>query len=195
MTHGDDRGLRLPPRVAPVQAVVIAIRDEVADAARALHSELVAAGVRSRLDVDTHTGFGRRVTDWELKGVPVRIELGPRDVESASVTVVRRDTGEKTSLPASGIATTVAALLEDIQTGLLAEATARRDAATTDAVDLSAVNDEGFTRIPWSALGTNGEATLAETGYTVRCLVTPDGGVPGADTPDDDLVAYVARAY
>ncbi|MFN8106067.1 MAG: proline--tRNA ligase [Acidimicrobiia bacterium] len=195
MTHGDDRGLRLPPRIAPVQAVVIAIRDEVASVASEIHSELAAAGVRSRLDVDTHTGFGRRATDWELKGVPVRLELGPRDVEAAAVTVVRRDTGEKTQLPLSGIGTTVAALLDDVQTGMLAETTARRDSSTSDVHDLDEVDGPGFHRIPLATLGPDGEARLAESGYTVRCLVTPDGGVPGADTSDDDLVAYVARAY
>lgn len=198
MTHGDDRGLRLPPRVAPVQAVVIAIRDEVAADARELHAELEAAGVRSRLDDDTHTGFGRRATDWEIKGVPVRLELGPRDVEQAAVTVVRRDTGEKASHPRSGIGAAVVRLLDDVQASLLAETTARREAETRDGDGPDAVLDggaDGFTRIAWSSLGEVGEARIAEAGYTVRCLVSPDGGVPGADTPDDGLVAYVARAY
>lgn len=195
MTHGDDRGLRLPPRVAPVQAVVIAIRDEVAAAAGEIHAELAAAGVRSRLDTDTHTGFGRRATDWELKGVPVRLELGPRDLESGSVTVVRRDTGEKNALALEGVGTAVAALLEDIQTTLLAETTARRDSSTVDVGHLEDVDGVGFHRLPWAALGPEGEARLAEKGFSVRCLVTPDGGVPDADTPDDGLVAYVARAY
>src|SRR5690606_4241883 len=83
MAHGDDAGLRVPRRLAATQVVVLVGRDEhgsVSDAARRLVGELAAAGVRTRLDDQVATAFGRRATDWELKGVPVRIELGPRDL-------------------------------------------------------------------------------------------------------------------
>ena len=93
MAHGDDDGLRVPPRLAHVQVVVLAVRDdaEVIARCRALTDELVAAGVRAQLDDRTDLSFGRRATDWELKGVPVRLELGPRDLANGEVTMVRRD--------------------------------------------------------------------------------------------------------
>ena len=82
MGHGDDHGLRMPPRLAPIQVVVVAVRDDAAvvERCRALAAELTAAGVRARLDDRVELSVGRRRTDWELKGVPVRIELGPRDL-------------------------------------------------------------------------------------------------------------------
>ena len=93
MAHGDDSGLRLPPRLAPVQVVVLLVRDEedTRRAATALVDELRAAGHRVRLDDRVGTSFGRRSVDWELKGVPVRVEVGPRDLVSEQVTLVRRD--------------------------------------------------------------------------------------------------------
>jgi prolyl-tRNA synthetase len=198
MCHGDDSGLRVPPAVAHVQAVVLVVRDDegVGDAARAVVDELVGAGIRARLDAQTGTGFGRRVTDWELKGVPVRIEVGPRDLAAGVVTVVRRDTREKTTVPLAGVAAAVADLLPAIQANLHAEATAFRDArvarvATVDeAVEAAAT---GFARLPWSAVGEDGEARLAAHGITVRCLQREDGSVP--DSPDEPLDALVARAY
>ena len=90
MAHGDERGLRVPPRLAPIQAVVLVVRDEgeVLDRARELANALTAAGVRAKLDDAVHTGFGRRATDWELKGVPVRIDVGPRDLKEGNVAIV-----------------------------------------------------------------------------------------------------------
>src|SRR3712207_6790607 len=132
MAHGDDRGLRLPPRVAPVQAVVLAVKDETIDAARRLVADLKAAGVRARVDDRTNLGFGRRAVDWELKGVPVRLEVGPRDLEAGQATLVRRDREGKQPLALDGAAAAVAALLEEIQTSMLTEARQRRDDATTE---------------------------------------------------------------
>src|SRR3546814_5072563 len=97
MAHGDDSGLVVPPALAPTQVVVLLVRDEdgAGDVADALAAELKAAGVKVRVDSQVATSFGRRATDWELKGVPVRIEVGPRDLNEGLVTIVRRDTGEK----------------------------------------------------------------------------------------------------
>ncbi len=199
MCHGDDDGLRVPPRLAHVQVVVLVIRDDdgVGEAAGRLADDLRASGVRVRLDDRTDTSFGRRATDWELKGVPVRIEVGPRDLANGEVTVVRRDTGEKRQAAVDGLADTVPALLDDIQATLLAEATAFRDTRT---VDVATVDDAreaaqtGFARIPWATLGTDGEATLARDAITVRCLSRPDGSVPEAED-EPDLIAVVARSY
>ena len=198
MCHGDDAGLRVPPRVAHVQVVVLVVRDEegVADEARRIAAELSAAGIRTRVDDQTATGFGRRVTDWELKGVPVRVEIGPRDLKEGVVTVVRRDVRGKEPVPAAGIVGAVGELLEAVQAGLLAEAEAFRDARTATVAtieDAVEAGKTGFARIPWEAVGDEGEDRLAEHGITVRCLQRPDGGVP--DDLEGPLVAVVARAY
>src|SRR5580693_5957801 len=100
MGHGDDFGLRLPPALAPSQVVVLLIKEEagVRSAAEALVAELRADGHRVRLDDRTGTSFGRRSVDWELKGVPVRVEIGPRDLAEGNVTVVTRHIRDKQTL-------------------------------------------------------------------------------------------------
>ena len=117
MVHGDDHGLRLPPTIAPHQVVIMQLDEEgeVAAAAGRIEAELRAAGVRAHLDARTHTSFGRRSVDWELKGVPVRIELGARELASGRATLVRRDDRSKTTVPLDGAARAAASLLEEIQ--------------------------------------------------------------------------------
>jgi prolyl-tRNA synthetase len=199
MAHGDDDGLRVPPRLAPVQVVVLAVRDEgdVLACCRALADELRAAGLRVQLDDRTTTSLGRRATDWELKGVPVRVEIGPRDLAAGSAVVVRRITGEKDGTALADIASAVMAALDAQQEALLAEARARREERTADVATLADAVDaaaDGWARIPWVAVGEEGEAALAERGVTVRCLLGPDGALPvGSD--ESDLVAVVGRAY
>jgi prolyl-tRNA synthetase len=170
---------------------------EVAAASLALLAELRDRGVRARLDDRTDQGFGRRSTDWELKGVPVRIEVGPRDLASGNVTVVRRDGADKVPVSIGEAAGRVADLLETIHVDLLARAIERRDAAITDVTSLdeaAEASTTGWARLPWSAMGDDGEARLAQDGVTVRALQRADGTVP--DTGDEpDLVAYTARAY
>jgi prolyl-tRNA synthetase len=199
MVHGDDAGLIVPPRLAPVQAVVLLVKDAdgAGEQAAALAERVAAAGVRVRLDDQVATSFGRRATDWELKGVPVRVEVGPRDLATGAVTVVRRDTGEKTQVPVDEAAGRVAQLVERIQRDLLAAATRRRDAATVDVAGVDEALEAaqtGFARLRWGQLRGDGEARLADRGITVRCLMAPDGGLP-TDDDADDLVAVVARAY
>jgi prolyl-tRNA synthetase len=199
MCHGDDNGLRVPPRLAPVQALVLVVKDGdgVTEAAARIVEELRGAGVRVSLDDRTDTPFGRRAVDAELKGVPVRIEVGPRDLAEGNVTVVRRVGGTKTPLPATGVAAAVVAALDADQTTLYAEALARREAATTDVTTLADAAEaakSGWARIPWASLGLDGEATLAEQAVTVRCLTRADGSVPDSDE-EPDLLAWVGRSY
>ncbi|MBV9933637.1 MAG: proline--tRNA ligase [Actinobacteria bacterium] len=198
MAHGDDNGLRLPPAVAPVQVVVLLVRDEdgAGERARVLGTEL--AGLHHRVQVDDRVdvSFGRRVTDWELKGVPVRIEIGPRDLAEGNVTLVRRDTADKQAVAVGEVAARVGPALGEVQAGLLAEATARRDAATAVVATVDEAAEAaktGWARLPWSAVGEDGEDKLATSSVSVRCLQGPDGGLPTAS--DDDLIAYVGRAY
>ena len=197
MCHGDDNGLRIPPALAPVQAVVMAVRDDdaVIDRCRSLAAELAAAGVRVELDIRVETSMGRRATDWELKGVP--LELGPRDLAENVVTLARRIGGTKEPVSLDGIAATVATALDEAQATLLAEATERRDSRTVEVATIAeaaAAAASGWARIPWSALGTEGEAELAKESVTVRCLVMPDGSLPASDDADG-AIAVVARSY
>jgi prolyl-tRNA synthetase len=199
MAHGDDAGLVVPPRLAPIQAVVLLVKDDGAagERAAALADELDEAGVRVRLDAQVATSFGRRATDWELKGVPVRVEVGPRDLAEGNVTVVRRDTGDKQQVAAAAAAARVGELVDQVQADMLADAMARRDAATADVATIGDATDatqDGFARLPWGLVRGDGEAELAGKGITVRCLMGADGALPASDD-DDDLVAVVARAY
>ncbi len=199
MAHGDDDGLVVPPVLAPIQTVVLLVRDEddAGEAAASLVAQLKAAGVKVRLDAQVATSFGRRATDWEIKGVPVRIEVGPRDLAEGLVTIVRRDTGEKRTAPVAEVAHRVTNLLALIQADLLAAATQRRDdrtAEVTSIEDAVEAGKVGFAKIAWDLLKDGGEARLARDAITVRCLQTADGGLPASeDAPD--LVAYVARSY
>jgi prolyl-tRNA synthetase len=200
MAHGDDFGLRLPPALAPSQVVVLVVKDspEVGAAAEALVAELTAAGHRVRLDARTDTSFGRRSVAWELKGVPVRVEVGPRDLAEGNVTVVTRHTREKQNVALGAVAGTVSAILQAVGPDLLAEATASRDARTVDAASLEEATEAGlvgFARVPLGALGPDGEDRLAQKALSIRCLQRPDGSLAGPGDPEDDLVAVVARSY
>ncbi len=200
MAHGDDAGLRLPPALAPVEVVVVLIRDEEATraAAQQLVSELAAAGRRVRLDDRVATSFGRRSVEWELKGVPVRLEVGPRDLAEGQVTLVRRDIQEKRTVALAGAVTESVAALAAVQSGLLAEALQAREERTFSASGgdeaVEAVEAGGFALLPWDALGEEGETRLAGSGLSVRCLRRPDGTLAEADD-ESGLIAVVAKAY
>jgi prolyl-tRNA synthetase len=203
MAHGDDDGLRVPPVLAPTQAVVLAVRggDDVLAACRGIVEDLVAAGVRARFDDKVDVSLGRRATDWELKGVPVRVELGPRDLEGGTATVVRRiiagDDERKVPVPVADVADAVAAELTRAQQALHDEAATFRAERTSEVATIDEAKDAaaaGWARIPWDRLGVEGEATLAEAGVSVRCLVRADGSLPESDD-EPDLVAVLARSY
>ncbi|HEY2267101.1 MAG TPA: proline--tRNA ligase [Streptosporangiaceae bacterium] len=199
MAHGDDLGLRVPPRLAPVQAAVLMVKDGegVAEVARSLTAALSGAGVRTTLDERVGVPFGRRAIDAELRGYPVRIEVGPRDVAEGRVIVVRRVTGEKLPVPVDGVVRLVTAALEADQRTLYADALAeqrRRTAEVTSVAEAIEASGAGWATLPWSAVGGAGEAELNAQGVTVRCLVRADGGVPDAED-EPDLVAVVGRAY
>ncbi|MBA3250933.1 MAG: proline--tRNA ligase, partial [Geodermatophilaceae bacterium] len=185
--------------LASVQAVVMVVKDGegVGAAVEQIVAELRASGVRVEVDERTDTPFGRRAVDRELKGIPVRVEVGPRDLADGTVTLVRRIPGTKTSVTVAEVARDVAAALVEDQRALYDEALARREAAT---VEVSTVEEaasaaaNGWARIPWAVLGVEGETMLATQAISVRCLVRADGGVPeSADEPD--LIAVVGRSY
>ena len=199
MAHGDDRGLVVPPRLAPIQAVVIAVRDAdgVVGACHRLADALAADGIRTRVDDRTGTGFGRRATDWELKGVPVRVEIGPRDLEQDQATLVSRIGEDKQTVSLSEAPKSVESLLEDIQQRIFDGAAAWRNTQIAEAATIAEVREAaaaGFARIPWAKLGSEGEAVLAEDAVTVRCLQRADGSLPeSGDEPD--LMAICGHSY
>ncbi|WP_406413721.1 proline--tRNA ligase [Streptomyces sp. NBC_01614] len=200
MMHGDDNGLRVPPRLAQIQAVVLAIKGDEAVLAkvREIGDRLTAAGIRVHVDDRTDTPFGRRAVDWELKGVPVRIEVGPRDLENGTAMLARRIPGGKTPIALDDLLRLLPAVLDEDQALLLTQARERRESRTTDVTTIGEAVEAavagGWARIRWATLGEEGEARLAEHAVTVRCLVAEDGSVPDADEAPGN-VAVVARAY
>jgi prolyl-tRNA synthetase len=199
MCHGDDNGLRVPPALAPIQAHVMVVKDGdgVMATAVKLRDALKAAGVRVGFDDRVDTPFGRRAVDAELKGYPVRVEIGPRDLAEGNVTLARRTSGAKASVAVDALVAQVVAALAEDQKALFDEALARR---LDNTVEVKTVDEAieaaqtGWARVPWSAVGVEGEAKANQSAITVRCLVRPDGGVPDADD-EADMVAILARSY
>jgi len=199
MAHGDDNGLVLPPLIAPTQVIVLPVRDGDAavDAAVAsLHDALLAADVRTRVD-NGRGSFGRRLTDWEIKGVPLRLEVGPRDLAEGKVTLVRRDTNEKISLGLDEVVARTQNLLAEIQTSLYEAALDRRQALTVSVSTVEeaiAAAQTGFARLPWDLVTPEIEKQLKGEALTVRCLQRADGSIP-ADESEDGLICIIARSY
>jgi prolyl-tRNA synthetase len=199
MTHGDDAGLRLPPGIAPVQVVVVIVkRDPDAGAvAENLERELARNGLRVRVDDRADLGLGRRFTDWELKGVPVRIEVGPRDLAQGTVRLARRDRSGREPVRLGGAAAAASAAVQSVHDALFAQATEALRSGTVHVDDLDAAAEAarvGFARLPWADCGPEGERQLNRAGLSVRCLTTVEGSIP-TTVDDDDLYAIIARAY
>jgi prolyl-tRNA synthetase len=199
MAHGDDNGLRVPPHIAPIQAHIMIVKagDGVAESAAKLRDALRGAGVRVGFDDRVDTPFGRRAVDAELKGYPVRVEVGPRDLAAGNVVVARRIDGSKTPVAIDEAVSAIVAALEADQKALYDTALAFRESRT---VEVSTLDDAleaaqtGWARVPWSAIGAEGEAVANGKAVTVRCLVRADGSVPDSED-EPDLVAILARSY
>jgi prolyl-tRNA synthetase len=200
MCHGDDNGLRLPPLLAPVQALVMVVKEtdgSVTAAARALVDDLAASGVRVKLDDRVDTPFGRRAVDAELKGIPLRIEVGPRDLAQGNVTLARRIDGSKTPLALGATVSEVSKALEADQKALYEEALVRRESTTVEVATLDEAIEAaqtGWARVPWDAVGVDGEAKANESAITVRCLIRPDGSAPASQS-EAGLTAILGRSY
>jgi prolyl-tRNA synthetase len=197
MVHGDDDGLRVPPALAPTQVVVMAVKAEAVDAVHKIAADLRDCGVRVAVDARADVAFGRRAVDWELKGVPLRVELGPRDLDANAATLARRISGGKGPVALAELATEVPRLLEAEQAAMLEAARSERDGRITAVSGVDAAAEaatDGWATLPWDELGDEAEARLAQSGVTVRCLQRADGTVPDSDT-EAGLVAYVARSY
>ena len=202
MAHGDDHGLRLPPLIAPHQVVLVPLAEgEVARAVDKIAAELVADGVRTHVDSRFHLSFGRRSVDWELRGVPVRIELGPRELERGQATLVRRDTRDKSPVPIDGVANAARDLLDVLQRNLHADSLAFRTDHTYTVTDLEEfrrrIDGGGFFRMAWCGKD-DCEGVLGEgTGASIRAITAEEPPAPtcvvdGAQAVHDILVA---KAY
>ena len=181
MTHGDDKGLRLPPKVAPVQVVIVPIyksdeeRSGVLEASDRLAAQWRDAGLRVKVDDRDDVRPGYKFADHELRGVPVRIEVGPRDLAASQVVVVRRDTGTKDAVGVDAATQVLAGLMDQIQQGLFDDAVAFRDshthrATSYDELREAIADDGGFVTGAWCG-GADCEAKVkAETKATIRFL-------------------------
>lgn len=158
MFHGDDKGLVIPPNVAPTHAVVVPIYFEKDKDAVLKEAKKIADGIKG-FDVilDDREDYtpGYKFNDWELKGVPVRIEIGPRDIEKKQVVMVRRDTGEKLFVPIAEVNTKLKSLLKEIQKNLLNKAKAYLKSAVAEVKTwdefLKAIDDKKMVLAPWCA--------------------------------------------
>ncbi len=207
MTHGDDSGLVLPPRVAPYQVVIVPIgrdnwREAVLPKAREIQAQLAAAGIRVTLDErDERPGW--KFSEWEMRGVPLRLEIGPKDIEKSAVLVARRDTREKQSLAMDGLAAQISQLLDTIQASLIARARAFREEHTTRASswnEFKALMEgrPGFVIAPWCGAAECEAQIKAETQATIRNMPiggsTPSGSCVRCDNAAT-AEAWFAKAY
>jgi prolyl-tRNA synthetase len=190
MTHGDDNGLILPPRVAPHQVVIVPIargnwQETVLPKAQAIRDELVRAGVRVFLDDRDAYTPGWKFAEWELRGVPVRLEIGPKDIEKAQVVLARRDTREKQFTPMDGLGVRVTALLDEIQASLLQRARTFRDEHTIrvssyDEFKAAMEGRPGFVIAGWCGSAECEAQIKADTQATLRNI--PFGSIAEAKT-------------
>lgn len=186
MVHGDDTGLVLPPRAAPIQVVIVPIirkgmEQMVTDAANALAKELTNAGLRVKADTRDDKNPGWKFNYWELKGVPLRLELGPRDIDAGTVTTVRRVDGKKESLSRMGIVASVEKELELIHQTMLNKARAERDERIIQVriwnEFLNALNQRSMILAPWCEAVECEKSVKNRTGQESTPALTPEGEV------------------
>ncbi|HMA53427.1 MAG TPA: His/Gly/Thr/Pro-type tRNA ligase C-terminal domain-containing protein, partial [Acidobacteriota bacterium] len=210
MVHGDDSGLRFPPRIAPVQVMVVPIsignwRETVLPAAEAAARDLRQAGFRAGIDAREEATPGWKFSEYEMRGVPLRVEIGPRDVKAGQAVLVRRDTRAKETVPLASLGARVPALLDEIQAGLLAQARAFLEANIRDAADYEGFKDiienkRGFVRAAWCGDEACETRIKAETMATIRVIPLAEADAR-TTAPcvscgrEGQVLAYFARAY
>lgn len=205
MAHGDQRGLVLPPKVAPVQAVVIPVaahKEGVLDKASEIANNLRNSGIRVELDTRDQSP-GWKFNEWEMKGVPVRIEVGPRDIEQGVVTYARRDTCDKSTMPIDGIADGVLNLLDGIQVNMYHKSLAFRDSHVKLAHNMDelgqVLDSKCFAKVVWDKDPACEALFKEKFQATVRVMLDEqpfqDVCTACGHKSDKLVVALVARAY
>ena len=177
MVHGDDSGLVLPPKIAPVQVDVIPImqnKDGVLNKAYEVKEALVKAGLRVKVD-DTDKKPGWKFSEQEMRGIPVRVEMGPRDIEAGQAIIVRRDTREKTTVAIESLAEEIKNILDKMQTEMLVRARTHREAHTYVATNYDefkdvVANKPGFVKAMWCGDQACEDKIKEETTATSRCM-------------------------
>ena len=175
MVHGDDRGLVLPPKIAPIQVVILPIamhKAGVLEKADELFASLKDAGLRVKVD-DSDQSAGWKFNQWEMKGVPLRLEVGPKDIENNQVVLVRRDNHEKLFVSMDNLADTVKDLLDTVHTSMLNRALSLREENTREATTLEELKEgvqNGFVRAMWCGCRECEDAIKEKTGATTRCM-------------------------
>jgi len=210
MTHGDDQGLILPPRMAPIQTIIVPIfknddeKAKVMEVAERVFAELKAAGIRVKVDDRENVSSGFKFNDWEMRGVPLRLEVGPKDVEKGSVALARRDKPGregKSFVPQTNLASTVSGLLVDIQAALLKRATEFRDANIHDPKDydeLKSVLADGWAFSWWCESKECEAKVKEETKATTRVIPLDQPGGEGKCIVCGNAAkkkVYFAKAY
>ncbi|MBE7068217.1 MAG: proline--tRNA ligase [Clostridiales bacterium] len=202
MTHGDERGLVFPPVIAPIQCVIVPIaarKGGVIEKCEELKTELEKAGIRVTLDVSDNSP-GWKFNEWEMKGVPVRIELGPRDIEAGKMLCARRDTLEKTEMPLENPAVIVKELLATMQKDMLESARKRRDGRIVYADDmqgiLQGVENGNFVKAGWCGCRACEDKIKEETAATARVFAEGESAEKCAVCGEKakHVIVY-ARAY
>ena len=177
MAHGDNNGLVLPPKIAPIQAIVLPVamhKAGVLEKAAELKDRLVKAGLRVKLD-DSNNSMGWKCAQYEMKGVPVRLEVGPRDIENGQCVLVRRDTREKQFVKFEDLATAIPAAMEALAKDLYDRALQNREnrtwsATTMDEVKKIVSEKTGFVKTMWCGDLACEEAMKTEAGLSSRCM-------------------------
>ena len=180
MTHSDDEGLVLPPKLAPIQVVAIPIyktEEElhlIEENFKSIGNALKSLGIRFKFDGDDNKRPGWKFNEYEVKGVPIRLAMGPRDLENGQVEIARRDTKEKSSIALDGVVVHITALLDEIQTNLLERSKKHRE-ANTFSVDTyeefkQRIDGGGFFLAHWDGTAETEELIKNETKATIRCI-------------------------
>jgi len=205
MVHGDNRGLVVPPRIAPIQVVIIPIafhKEGVLDKAKEIKEGLEKSFRVEMDDRDTYSP-GWKFNEWEMKGVPVRMEIGPRDIENNQVTIVRRDTLEKFTASMDNLTGTISGLLDDIHDTMFNKALKNREEktyTTTDYEEFKRIMHEtpGFVKTMWCGSGECEDKLKEETGATIRCIPFEQEHVGDKCLicgGKAETMVYVAKAY
>ena len=209
MAHSDDNGLILPPKLAPLQCVIVPIYKteeeaaKVGEQAEKLVNELEAADISVKYDSDDNHKPGWKFAEYEMLGVPIRMAIGPRDLENGTVEVARRDTGEKLSMPLENLAGKLLTLLEEIQDNIYKKALTYRDDHITEVTDYESFKQvikekTGFVLAYWDGSVETEEKIKNETKATIRCIPEDAKQKPGKCVytgNDAKHQAYFAKAY